>query len=135
MATCGATRALLLVAEDYEDIRSMMRFYLESLGYGVVEAENGEMAVERAISEHPDLILMDLNMPDLDGYEAARRIHAQPQLKEVPILAVSAYCDNHKRLQALDAGCVECVLKPINLGMIDGLLQKHLTARGIELSH
>jgi two-component system cell cycle response regulator DivK len=128
MATGGAATALLLVAEDYEDIRFLMRFHLESLGYTVIEAEDGEIAVERAISEHPDLILMDLNMPVLDGYEATRRIHQQPQLEAVPVVAVSAYCDAHNNDEALAAGCVECISKPINLGTIDFVVRKHLPA-------
>jgi CheY-like chemotaxis protein len=129
MVTGGTAKRVLLVAEDYEDIRFLMRFHLESLGYAVVEAENGKIAVERAISEHPDLILMDLNMPGLDGYEATRRIHRQPQLEEIPVVAVSAYCDAHNRHKALAAGCVECVCKPLNLGTIEGVLKKHLPAQ------
>jgi CheY-like chemotaxis protein len=125
----GTAKAILLVAEDFEDIRFLMKYYLESLGYTVVEAENGYLAVERAVSERPDLILMDLNMPGLDGYEATRRIHRQPQLEEVPVVAVSAYCDAHNRHKALAAGCVECVCKPISLSMIDGVVRKHLPAR------
>lgn len=128
MITDDAAKATLLIAEDHEDIRFLMRFHLEALGYTVVEAEDGRLAVERAISKHPDLILMDLNMPELDGYEATRQIHRQPQLQEVPVVAVSAYCDAHNRHKALDAGCVECVCKPLNLSMIDGVLKKYLPA-------
>ncbi|HEX8775247.1 MAG TPA: response regulator [Pyrinomonadaceae bacterium] len=128
MTTDNAAKATLLIAEDYEDIRFLLRFHLEALGYTVIEAEDGNLAVERAISRHPDLILMDLNMPGLDGYEATRRIHRQPQLEEVPVVAVSAYCDGQNRHKALAAGCVECVCKPLNLGMIDGVLKKHLPA-------
>lgn len=128
MVTCGAAKPSVLIAEDHEDIRFLMRFHLEALGYTVFEAENGRLAVERAISKHPDLILMDLNMPGLDGYEATRQIHRQPQLEEVPVVAVSAYCDAHNKHKAIDAGCVECVCKPLNLGAIDGVLKKHLPA-------
>lgn len=128
MNTNDAAKVTLLIAEDHEDIRFLLKFHLEALGYKVVEAEDGNLAVERAISKHPDLILMDLNMPGLDGYEATRQIHRQPQLEGVPVVAVSAYCDALNRHKALAAGCVECVCKPLNLSMIDGVLRKHLPA-------
>src|ERR1044071_3058052 len=81
----------ILVAEDQEDILQIVRTFLESEGYRVVTAANGEQAVEVALNERPDLIMMDLNMPVLDGFEAARRIRGHPALSEVPILANSAY--------------------------------------------
>ncbi len=94
IAAVGKTEAggkTILVAEDQPDILLTVRTFLEGEGYRVVEAENGERAVEAALRERPDLILMDLNMPVLDGFEAARRIRANPSLAGVPILANSAY--------------------------------------------
>lgn len=81
----------ILVAEDTADILSMLREFLEGKGYRVVEAADGAQAVEVAAREQPDLILLDLNMPVLDGVEAARRIRRHPQLAGVPIVAHSAY--------------------------------------------
>ena len=80
-------------------------------GYEVVEATNGEQAVELATRSHPGLILMDLSMPVMDGYEATRRIKALPGLDGVPIVAVSAFCDPFNEHKALEAGYVECFEK------------------------
>ncbi len=82
-------------------------------------------AVELAPRLRPGLILMDLSMPVLDGFEATRRIHSQPALKATPIVAVSAFCDSYNRHKAIEAGCVECVSKPIDFRMIDSLLKRH----------
>jgi two-component system, cell cycle response regulator DivK len=81
----------ILVVDDQEDLRGMLRDLLSGTGYTVIEAENGERGVASAKSEQPDLILMDIQMPVLDGYEAARRIKADPALKPIPIVAVSSF--------------------------------------------
>jgi CheY-like chemotaxis protein len=99
---------------------------LRMKGVGVVEAENGEQAVELAPRVRPDLILMDLSMPVLDGYEATRQIRGRGETSGIPVVAVSAFCDSHHRRKALEAGCVECVPKPVDFAVIDGLLQRHL---------
>ncbi|MDQ3817618.1 MAG: response regulator [Acidobacteriota bacterium] len=124
--TSNAGGQTILVVDDQPDIRELLRLQLQMKGCQVVEATNGREAVELAPQIHPSLILMDLSMPVLDGYEATRQIHKQPRLEDVPIVAVSAYCDAHNREKAFDAGCIECVCKPIEFGMIDGLLKKHL---------
>lgn len=124
--TSNAGGRTILIVDDQPDIRELLCLQLQMKGCQVVEATNGREAVELAPQIHPSLILMDLSMPVLDGYEATRQIHEQPRLRDVPIVAVSAYCDAHNREKAFDAGCVECVGKPIEFGMIDGLLKKHL---------
>ena len=101
---------------------------LEIKGCRVLEAVNGKEAVKLASQTHPALILMDLSMPVLDGYEATRQILAQPELDDTPVVAISAFCDIHNREKALAAGCIECINKPINFGLIDGLLHRHLHA-------
>ena len=116
----------VLVVDDHEDIRQLIRMSLQMRGCRVVEATNGKEAVELAVRVSPRLILMDLSMPVLDGYEATRQIRARPELSDVPIVAVSAYCDAHNRQEALAAGCVECVSKPVDFDMIDGLLERHM---------
>jgi two-component system cell cycle response regulator DivK len=121
----GEARTVLIV-DDSDDIRELVGMQLRMKGCQVVEAANGKEAVEIAPRVRPDLILMDLSMPVLDGYEATRQIRSQPTLNSVPIVAVSAYCDAHNRHKAIEAGCVECVCKPVDFGMIDGLLKKHL---------
>jgi CheY-like chemotaxis protein len=117
----------VLIVDDQPDIRELLRYSLQSRGLNVAEAVNGLEAVELASQVHPGLILMDLSMPVLDGFEATRRISSQPAMKGIPIVAVSAFCDSHNRHKAIEAGCVDCVSKPIDFRLIDSLLKVHLT--------
>ena len=109
----------ILVAEDYDDAREMLRTFLENLGYNVVEAANGKEAVEVAQKAKPDLILMDLNMPELDGVSAAAVIRNLAELSEVPILANSA--DGNRGIELFlsiknfGRGYVGYLTKPLNL--------------------
>ena len=116
----------VLVVEDFEDNRFMMRRLLEMSGYRVVEAVNGEQAVEVAATERPDLILMDLSLPKLDGLAATRRIRQSGGLAEVPIVAVSAHDTSDFHADALAAGCNEYVTKPIDFDQLESLLKKLL---------
>ena len=116
----------VLVVDDHEDIRELLSMQLRALGCEVVAAGNGQEAVELAPRVHPDLILMDLSMPVLDGYEATRQLRGRLDMRDVPVVAVSAFCDALNRQKALDAGCVECVGKPLDFGALGGLLRKHL---------
>jgi len=119
----------VMVVDDSDDIRELICMQLRGMGYRVVEAANGEEAVELVRRAHPGLILMDLSMPVMDGYEATRRIKALPELGGVPVVAVSAFCgDSHSIRKALEAGCVDCVSKPIDFGAIDSLVSRHLPA-------
>lgn len=124
--TSKAGGRTILIVDDHADIRELIRLQLQLKGCQVIEATNGREAVELAPRIQPDLIFMDLSMPVLDGYEATRQIHDQPLLKGVPVVAVSAFCDPHNRQKAYDAGCIECVCKPVDFGILDGLLKKHL---------
>ena len=117
----------VLIVDDQPDIRELLRYSLQSRGLNVAEAVNGLEAVELASQVHPGLILMDLSMPVLDGFEATRQITSQPAMKGIPIVAVSAFCDSHNRHKAIEAGCVDCVSKPIDFRLIDTLLKVHLT--------
>lgn len=118
----------VLVVEDFEDNRFMMRRLLEMSGYRVIEAVNGKQAVEAAISERPDLILMDLSLPMLDGLAATRRIREAEGLGRVPIVAVSAHDSADFHTEALAAGCNEYVTKPIDFDhlvrILDGLVSR-----------
>lgn len=117
---------VVLVVEDFEDNRFMMRRLLEMSGYRVVEAVNGEQAVEAAVSEKPDLILMDLSLPKLDGLAATRRIRKQDGLSRTPIVAVSAHDTTDFHADALAAGCNEYVTKPIDFDQLEALLKRLL---------
>jgi CheY-like chemotaxis protein len=122
------SRPIVLVVEDFEDNRFMMRRLLEMSGYRVVEAVNGNQAVESAASESPDIILMDLSLPQLDGLAATRRIRSQEGLRKVPIVAVSAHDSADFHAEALAAGCNEYVTKPIDFDQLVQLLDR-LTAK------
>ena len=127
MALLTGDSGPVMVVDDADDIRELICMQLRGRGYEVVEATNGEQAVELATRRHPGLILMDLSMPVMDGYEATRRIKALPGLGGVPIVAVSAFCDPFNEHRALEAGCVECVRKPIEFPAFDTVVSKHLS--------
>jgi CheY-like chemotaxis protein len=112
----------VLVVEDYEDTSLAMRLALEDQGYRIVEASDGERAVTLAASERPHVILMDLELPILDGLAAAERIRADPALKETVIIAVTAHNDPEHRARALAAGCNAFVSKPIDFDWLNGLI-------------
>lgn len=118
---------LILVVEDFEDSRFMMRRLLEMAGYSVVEASDGEQAVELAVQERPALILMDLSLPKLDGLAATRTIRQHKTMGKVPIIAVSAHDAPESRIEALEAGCDEYVTKPIDFDQLDRLLKRLLS--------
>ena len=113
----GPTR--ILIVEDHHDSREALSALLRAFGYDVTEAQNGREAILRAASDRPGLILMDIMMPELDGFNAARAIRAIPGLEQVPIIAVTAI-DNAEQ-QALQAGMTDFVCKPVD---IQGLLAK-----------
>ena len=109
--TLGARRTILIV-DDFDDTRMLLRSWLERRGFRVLEAENGNEAIQAAESGRPDLIIMDLEMPELDGLSATRRIRKVEGLAGVPIVAVSAYGAEQFRGKALEAGCNEYVSTP-----------------------
>lgn len=117
----------ILVVEDYEDIRLMMRLELEQRGHRVVEACDGEEAVEVAWRECPDIVLMDLSLPKIDGFEATRRIREDEQMRGVMVVAVTAHQEPLYRTNALEAGFNAFVTKPIDFDWLNELL-KSLTA-------
>jgi two-component system cell cycle response regulator DivK len=118
----------VLLVEDSEDIRFLMKFILEAKGCRVVEAENGQQAVELAPQVKPDLILMDLSMPVLDGWEATRQLREIPGIQDTPIVGLSAHCEDRWREDALEAGCDECIQKPIEPEVLEEILTRVKTA-------
>jgi CheY-like chemotaxis protein len=115
----GDLSATILVAEDHEDSRDALRALLEACGYAVREARTGREAVDEATRLAPDLILMDLMMPEMDGLAATRALRADPAFPAVPILAITAM--EGARTSALDAGCNDHIPKPIQ---VRALLEK-----------
>jgi two-component system cell cycle response regulator DivK len=104
----------ILVVEDTEDNRKIVRDLLTSVGYELVEAVDGGEGVAMAQSERPDLILMDIQLPVIDGYEATRRIRAIPELAAVPIIAVTSYALSGDEAKTREAGCTGYVAKPFS---------------------
>jgi two-component system, cell cycle response regulator DivK len=102
----------ILVVEDQEDNRQILRDLLGNAGYELSEAENGEEAIAAVARRRPDLILMDIQLPIMDGYEATRRIRTNSDLKSVPIIAVTSYALAGDENKALAAGCDGYVSKP-----------------------
>ena len=116
----------VLLVEDFDDTRLFMRLELEEQGFIVFEAENGQVAVETAAREKPDVILMDLTLPLMDGFTATKLIRQNDQLKDVPIIAITAHKEDDFRSDAKASGFDAYVTKPIDVTwlkeLIDGLL-------------
>ena len=102
----------ILVVEDTEDNRQIIRDLLSSVGYELIEAADGAEGVAMAQSQHPDLILMDIQLPQIDGYEATRRIKADPALRHIPIIVVTSYALGGDEAEARAAGCDAYMAKP-----------------------
>jgi CheY-like chemotaxis protein len=118
----------VIVVDDCPDIREMLKFLLETRGYHVLEAENGQAAVELTRRKCPDLILMDLDMPVLDGLAATRCIRELAGPCEVPIIAISAHTKESCEDDALAAGCNEYLTKPVEFTRLFHLLHNLVTA-------
>src|SRR5437870_3010918 len=113
----------IMVVDDFDDTRLMMKLWLEKKGYRILEAENGDEAVGLADRERPDLIIMDIEMPHADGLDATRRIREHQALREIPIVAVSAYGADEYRGRALAAGCNEYVSTPFEPAALEELIR------------
>jgi two-component system, cell cycle response regulator DivK len=104
----------ILVVEDQEDNRRILRDLLGNAGFELIEAESGEDALSAVMKQRPDLILMDIQLPQMDGYEATRRIKSNPEMKEVPVIAVTSYALAGDEAKARAAGCSAYVSKPFS---------------------
>jgi len=120
----------ILYVEDNDDNVYMLKMRLELLGdFDVVAAPDGEQGCAMALSEHPDVILMDLEMPVVDGWEATRRLKDDPHTRDIPIIALSAHALAGEREKALAAGCDEFDTKPIEFERLVATLRRVLAAR------
>ena len=118
---------LILVVEDQEDNMQILRDLLTSAGYEMIAAENGEIALATLATQRPDLILMDIQLPIMDGYEATRRIKADPVLKSIPVIAVTSYALSGDEQKARDAGCDDFVPKPYSPRQLLAKVRQYLT--------
>lgn len=125
----------ILVVEDNPDTMYLVCFMLNNHGYSVLQAWNGRESVEMAIRERPDLILMDIQLPDMDGLEATRQIRASPVDDSIPIAALTSYALANDRQQALAAGCSGYIEKPIDPDQFLNQIQHFLTPSSDETPH
>ena len=116
----------VLVVEDNETSLYLVRFILEKNGYEVIEARDGATGVELAVKEKPDLVIMDVQLPDIDGLEATRRIRASEADGEIPIVALTSYAMTGDRERALAAGCTGYIEKPIKPDTFMAEIEKYL---------
>lgn len=126
-AIATPTRTILVI-EDYSDTRQLLSFLLRKNGYQVLEAEDGLEGFLKATGSRPDLIIMDLALPEMDGVEAARRIHETPKLSHIPIIALSAYLTPDVERAVFNAGCVEMFPKPFDSGSLLECIQVTLAS-------
>lgn len=125
-APLNAPRPTILVVDDFDDTRWLLRTWLERRGFRVIEAENGREAITEAQAGAPDLIIMDLEMPEMDGLAATRQIRELANLAGVPIVAVSAYGAEQFRGPALQAGCNEYVSTPFDPIELERLIRSYV---------
>ena len=117
----------ILVVEDQEDNRQILRDLLANAGYEMIEAEDGEQALEQVAKHQPDLILMDIQLPLMDGYEATRRIKADPNSKGIPIIVVTSYALSGDEEKARAAGCDAYVAKPYSPRALLAQIREYLS--------
>jgi len=121
------TSKRILLVEDQEDGRRIVRDLLAASDYALIEAKTGEEGLALAEQERPDLILMDIQLPGLDGYEVTRRIKANPALSHIPIVAVTSYALSGDEQKAYAAGCNDYVAKPFSPRALMAKIREYLT--------
>jgi two-component system cell cycle response regulator DivK len=116
----------ILVVEDQEDNRQILRDLLASAGFQMIEAHDGEQALIMARSQRPDLILMDIQLPLIDGYEATRSLKRDPELRRIPVIAVTSYALSGDEERAREAGCDAYVAKPFSTRNLLATIERFL---------
>lgn len=119
-------RKKILIVDDNEDSRELVIKVLQRCGYRLVEAVDGEEALEKAVAEKPDLILMDRSLPKLDGLEVVKRLQEDVATRQIPIVALTAHAMRGDREKALAAGCADYIPKPINVRTLAEQVKLHL---------
>jgi len=119
----------ILIVDDNQDSRELVVKILKARGYQTIEAVDGEEALEKAVAERPDLILMDRSLPKIDGYEVTRRLKGQEEFKDIPIVALTAHAMRGDREKALEAGCEGYISKPINVRELPELITSYLRGK------
>jgi CheY-like chemotaxis protein len=114
----------ILIVEDHPDIRRLLTLSLRRLGYEILETNTGSSAVTLVLSEKPDLVLLDVSLPDLSGLEIARTIKQNPQTTQIPLVALSGYSEREIESKALEAGMAEYLLKPTETKRLVEVIEK-----------
>ena len=116
----------ILIVEDNQDSRELVVKILKNRGYQLIEAVDGEDALEKAITERPDLILMDISIPKIDGYEVTRMLKSRKEFKSTPIIALTAHAMKGDREKAMESGCEGYIAKPINIHELPEQIKPYL---------
>ena len=117
---------IILVVEDNEDCRELLVFQLRRVGYNAIEADTGAKGLEKAVSELPDLIIMDLGLPVIDGIEATRRLKEEPKTRHIPIIVHTAWQEEDRKKKALEAGADQILTKPVSPRLLQETVQVFL---------
>ncbi|MDH4318285.1 MAG: response regulator [Desulfobulbaceae bacterium] len=125
MTESGDTKKILVV-DDNNDSRELVVKILKKQGYTLYTAVDGEDALQKAEQERPDLILMDISLPKLDGHEVTKRLKSKDEFKNIPIIALTAHAMKGDREKSLAAGCDDYLSKPFNIRELPGFIKKHL---------
>jgi DNA-binding response OmpR family regulator len=121
----------ILIADDDEDLRQLLRLMLSREGFDVIEAANGTDALARAYDSHPTLVLLDIMMPDIDGFEVCRRLRSDEHTHRLPIIFVSAMDDITQRNEMLKLGADDCIRKPISPRALIARVREVMERRGL----
>ena len=116
----------ILIVDDNQDSRELTVKVLKNRGYRIIEARDGEEALEKALAEKPDLILMDISIPKINGYEVTRRLKSQADFKATPIIALTAHAMKGDKEKALEAGCDGYISKPINVHELPDQIKSYM---------
>jgi two-component system cell cycle response regulator DivK len=116
----------ILIVDDNQDSRELAVQILKNVGYQMIEAADGEDALEKANTENPDIILMDISIPKIDGYEVTRRLKSQVSFKDIPIIALTAHAMKGDKEKAMEAGCEGYISKPIDIHELPNQIKSYL---------
>jgi len=119
----------ILVVDDNNDSRELVVKVLKNQGYEMIEAIDGEDALEKALSEKPDLILMDISIPKINGYEVTKRLKSLDEVKKIPVVALTAHAMRGDRAKALEAGCEGYISKPINVRELPAQVKSYMRGK------
>jgi CheY-like chemotaxis protein len=114
----------ILIIEDHADIRRVLTLTLRHFGYATVEATDGRSGIELTLRERPDLVLLDLSLPDVSGFEMAKTLKKNPRTAEIPLVGLSAYAEQDTALRALAAGMAEYLVKPADSQKLAAVIEK-----------